>query len=230
MPRRSLLKPAERAELFAFPVDEADLIRCYTLSASDLSVIQQRRGDHNRLGFTVLLCCLRHPGFILPPDTDPPFPLLAFIGQQLQISPDVWSLYAQRAQTRREHLVELQDCLQLTLFCAADYRRLSRQLSELGRQTDHGFVIAAALVERLRQQHIILPTADVIDRLCSEALARGTRQMYEALIAPLSDRHRRSLDTARRHQEQRTDLATPATRPTQTKACVNPSEPPENHR
>jgi len=194
MPRRSLLKPAERAELFAFPVDEADLIRCYTLSASDLSVIQQRRGDHNRLGFTVLLCCLRHPGFILPPDTDPPFPLLAFIGQQLQISPDVWSLYAQRAQTRREHLVELQGWLQLTLFCAADYRRLSRQLSELGRQTDHGFVIAAALVERLRQQHIILPTADVIDRLCSEALARGTRQMYEALIAPLSDRHRRSLD------------------------------------
>ena len=138
MPRRSLLKPAERAELLAFPVDEADLIRHYTLSAPDLSVIQRRRGDHNRLGFTVLLCCLRHPGFILPPDTDPPFPLLAFIGQQLQISPDVWSLYAQRAQTRREHLVELQDWLQLTLFCAADYRRLSHQLTELGRQTDHG--------------------------------------------------------------------------------------------
>lgn len=194
MPRRSLLTPAERAELFALPADEADLIRYYTLSALDLSVIQRRRGDHNRLGFTVLLCCLRHPGFILPPDTDPPFPLLAFIGQQLQISPDVWSLYAQRAQTRREHLVELQDWLQLTLFCAADYRRLSHQLTELGRQTDHGLVIAVALVERLRQQRIILPTADVIDRLCSEAMARGTRQMYEALIAPLSDRHRRSLD------------------------------------
>ena len=64
MPRRSLLTPAERAELFALPADEADLIRYYTLSALDLSVIQRRRGDHNRLGFTVLLCCLRHPGFI----------------------------------------------------------------------------------------------------------------------------------------------------------------------
>lgn len=54
MPRRSLLKPAERAELFAFPVDEAYLIRYYTLSALDLSVIQRRRGDYNRIGFTVL--------------------------------------------------------------------------------------------------------------------------------------------------------------------------------
>lgn len=194
MPRRSLLTPAERAVLFTFPVDEADLIRYYTLSVSDLSIIQRRRGDHNRLGFTVLLCCLRHPGFILPPDVDPPFPLLAIIGRQLQISPDIWPHYAQRAQTRREHLLELQDWLQLTLFSAADYRRLAHQLAELGRQTDHGPTIAAALVERLRQQRIILPTAEVIDRLCSEALARGTRQMYEALVMPLSDQHRHALD------------------------------------
>lgn len=194
MPRRSLLTPAERAELFAFPADEAELIRRYTLSTLDLSIIRRRRGDHNRLGFTVLLCCLRYPGFILSPDAEPPFPLLAIIGQQLQISPDVWPEYAQRAQTRREHLVELQAWLQLTIFSTADYRHLAHQLAELGRQTDRGPVIAAALVERLRQQHIILPAADVIDRLCSEALARGTRQMHEALIAPLSDQHRRDLD------------------------------------
>jgi TnpA family transposase len=109
MPRRSLLTPAGRAELFAFPGDEGEIIRRYTLSTLDLSVIRRRRGDHNRLGFAVLLCCLRYPGFILPPSAEPPFSLLAIVGQQLQISPDVWSLYAQRAQTRREHLVELQD-------------------------------------------------------------------------------------------------------------------------
>lgn len=178
MPRRSLLTPAERAELFAFPGDEGEIIRRYTLSTLDLSVIRRRRGDHNRLGFAVLLCCLRYPGFILPPSAEPPFSLLAIVGQQLQISPSVWPQYAQRAQTRREHLVELQAWLQLTVFSAADYRRLAHPLAELARQTDRGPVLAAAMVDWLRQQRIILPTADVIDRLCSEALARGTRQVH----------------------------------------------------
>ncbi|MGB4948676.1 MAG: Tn3 family transposase [Candidatus Competibacter denitrificans] len=194
MPRRSLLTPAERAELFAFPGDEGEIIRRYTLSTLDLSVIRRRRGDHNRLGFAVLLCCLRYPGFILPPSAEPPFSLLAIVGQQLQISPSVWPQYAQRAQTRREHLVELQAWLQLTVFSTADYRRLAHPLAELARQTDRGPVLAAAMVDWLRQQRIILPTADVIDRLCSEALARGTRQVHEALIAPLSAQHRQALD------------------------------------
>jgi hypothetical protein len=46
----------------------------------------------------------------------------------------------------------------------------------------------------LRQQRIILPTLDVIERLCSEALTCGTRLVYEALTVPLSGYHRQALD------------------------------------
>jgi len=35
---------------------------------------------------------------------------------------------------------------------------------------------------------------DVIERVCSEALTRGTRKVYEALTSPLSDHHRSALD------------------------------------
>ncbi len=56
MPRRSLLSAAERERLLAPPDDPNDLIRHYTLSESDLSVIRQRQGAANRLGFAVLLC------------------------------------------------------------------------------------------------------------------------------------------------------------------------------
>ena len=50
------------------------------------------------------------------------------------------------------------------------------------------------MVELLRQQRIILPALDVIERVCGEALTRGTRQVYEALSAPLLDHHHRALD------------------------------------
>jgi hypothetical protein len=84
--------------------------------------------------------------------------------------------------------------LNLMPFSATDSRRLVHQLAELTQQTDRGIVLAAALVEMLRQQRILLPTLDVIERICSEALTRGTRQVHAALTASLTDHHRCALD------------------------------------
>ena len=123
MPRRSLLTPAERASLLAFPTTDDELIRHYTFSEFDLASIRQRRGNHNRLGFAVQLCYLRYPGLALPTQGEPPAPLLAFIGRQLHIEPDSWPQYAKRPGTRREHLAELQAWLNLRTFSAADHRR-----------------------------------------------------------------------------------------------------------
>jgi hypothetical protein len=102
-------------------------------------------------------------------------PLLNIVGRQLRIEPDIWPQYAQRPETRREHLLELQAWLKLTPFAVADYRRFVHQLAELAQQTDRGIVLAEALVELLRQQRIILPAVDVIERVCSEALTRAAR-------------------------------------------------------
>ncbi|MFK0380320.1 Tn3 family transposase [Pandoraea sp. NPDC090278] len=194
MPRRNLLTPAERAGLLALPATDDELIQHYTLAEPDLSVIRQRRGSHNRLGFAVQLCYLRYPGIALPTNAEPPTSLLGIISRQLQIAPDIWPQYARRPETRREHLLELQAWLKLTPFSVADHRYFVLQLSELAQQTDRGIVLAEALVGMLRQQRIILPTVDVIERVCSEALTNGTRQVYEALTTSLRDSHRRALD------------------------------------
>ena len=107
MPRRYILTASERAGLVAIPTDETELIRLYTLSEQDLSVIKQRRGDANRLGFAVLLCCLRYPGYALAAGEDPPHTFLAMISAQLGVEPESWAEYAGREETRREHLSEL---------------------------------------------------------------------------------------------------------------------------
>ncbi len=194
MPRRSLLTDAERASLLAFPSTGDDLIRYYTLSEADLSAIRQRRGNHNRLGFAVQLCYLRYPGFVLPPEIDPPKSLLTAVGRQLKIAPDVWPQYAQRPETRREHILDLQAWLGMSPFSIWHYRQAVHELAKLAQQTDRGIILAEAMVERLRQQSVILPTIDVIERVCSEALTLGTRHAYEALTEPLSDQHRQEID------------------------------------
>jgi hypothetical protein len=45
MPRQCILAAAERSALLAFPTKKSELIRLYTFSEQDLSVIKQRRGD-----------------------------------------------------------------------------------------------------------------------------------------------------------------------------------------
>ena len=193
MPHRSLLTPAESASLLSFPTTDDELIRHYTFTEPELSAIRQRRGSQNRLGFAVQLCYLRYPGYALPTDAEPPAALLALVALQLRIDAAVWPQYAQRAETRREHLAELQVWLNLAPFGRAEYRRLLHQLAELAQQTDRGIVLATALVEALRQQRIIVPAVEVIERVCAEALTCGTRQVYEALTAPLTEHHRRDL-------------------------------------
>ncbi|EOO60131.1 hypothetical protein IKE_06018 [Bacillus cereus VD196] len=43
-------------------MDERELIRCYTLSDEELQIINQQRGDYNRLGFAIQISYLRFPG------------------------------------------------------------------------------------------------------------------------------------------------------------------------
>ncbi|CAB3800659.1 Tn3 family transposase ISSod9 [Paraburkholderia ultramafica] len=76
MPRRSILSVTERDSLLALPDTEDGLIRYYTFSDSDQSLIGQRRGNLNRLGFAIQLCLLRYPGQGLAADAVVPSSLL----------------------------------------------------------------------------------------------------------------------------------------------------------
>ena len=131
MPRRSILSAAERESLLALPHTQDELIRHYTFSEPDLSLIRQRRGDANRLGVAVQLCLLRFPGQGLLPDAAVPMPLLQWIGRQLRLDPACWPQYAEREETRREHLLELRAYLGMEPFGLAHYRQAVHAATDL---------------------------------------------------------------------------------------------------
>ena len=201
MPRRSILSAAERESLLALPDTKDELIRHYTFSESDLSIIRQRRGSANRLGFAVQLSYLRFPGIILGVDQSPFPPLLKLIADQLKVGVESWDEYGQREQTRREHLIELQTVFGFQTFTMSHYRQAVRTLTELAMQTDKGVVLADAVIDHLQRQSIILPALNAIERICAEAITRANRRIYDALVDPLSDAHRRRLDDLLKRRE-----------------------------
>jgi TnpA family transposase len=194
MSRRSILSAAERDSLFALPDTQDGLIRHYTLSESDLAIINQRRGGANRLGFAVLLSYMRYPGMLLGAEHYPCQPLMHFVAAQVKVPVERWADYARRAETRREHMLELQSVFGFQLFTAKHYRAAGHDLDDLAAQTDKGIVLATTLIQSLRSQSILLPSINVIERICAEALTRATRHIHALLTESLTDAHRRQLD------------------------------------
>jgi len=194
MPRRSILSAAERDSLLALPDSDDELIRQYTFSQGDLSLIRQRRGDANRLGFAVQLCLLRFPGQGLLTDASVAASLIRWIGQQLHIDPACWPQYAEREETRREHLLELRAYLGIVPFGLAHLRQAMHATTDLALQTDKGIVLVSTLVENLRRQAIILPAMNAIERICAGAITQANRRIYAALTDTLSDDYRQRLE------------------------------------
>lgn len=196
MPRRSILSFTERQSLVAVPDDHHELIRLYSMSDADLMLVKQHRGAQNRLGFAVLLCYMRYPGILLGVGAEPSAHLLTLIANELKVSPEVWNDYGrQRAETRREHLLELQAAYGFQSFTTLrHYRAAVHSLGELASQTDKGIVLAHALADSLRSQGILLPTIDVMERICAEAITRANKHIHAALSAPLTRVHRQRLD------------------------------------
>ena len=79
-------------------------------------------------------------------------------------------------------------------FGLTHYRQAVLATTELALQTDKGIVLAVSVLDTLRHRHIILPTLDVIERVCAEGITRANRRIYEALFEPLADTHRHRLD------------------------------------
>jgi len=194
MPRRELLTPTERLQLLAFPEDAGELIRVLTLSKADIAFVCQHRGDHNRFGIAVLMAYLRFPGRTLAKDEKPHDSVLNLIAEQLQIPTAAWDLYADRDETRREHLAELLSLLDMKQFSTRHYRASSEWLQPTALQTTRGMVLAQVVVEELRKRLIVLPPVAVIERLCAEAATRAQRKILTILSEGLSPEQKSQLD------------------------------------
>ena len=193
MARKSILSTTEQNTLIAFPTGDS-LIQYYTLNETDLALISQRRSLENRLGFAIQLCYMRYPGIMLSENDIPNIEIIDFIANQLSIPSEKWVLYGSRKNTIHEHRLELQTVFGFKSFTLSHYRKKLIMLKNMAMQTDKGILLATTLIENLHEELILLPPINVIDRLCSEAITKANRKIYQSLTESLSDEHYKKLD------------------------------------
>jgi TnpA family transposase len=195
MPRRSVLSELEKQSLLDIPIDFSELSKYYLLSENDISVINQRRGNHNKLGFALLLICMRHPGIGINNDTFIPEEVVKFVAEQLKIKDyENWRKYFNREPTRREHLLEIQDLFGFRLFNGAVQQQVLISLTSVTKQTDRGVTVATCMLNWLQEHKIIAPSIQVIEKVCAEAITIGSQGFYADLITNVSDEQTQKLD------------------------------------
>jgi TnpA family transposase len=178
-----IFTPQERKRLAAFPseIAEADLIRDFTLSHSDLDLVRRQRGDQNRIGFALQLCALRYMGFC-PDDLEiVPTTALAFVADQLQASPAALHVYGARSQTRTEHLQQIQLRLGFRDATREDFRSLADWLLARALEHDKPSLLFQLACEHLHAEKIVRPGVTRIERLVMETRERAHRETFRRL-------------------------------------------------
>jgi hypothetical protein len=182
MKKHEILSPHSRAALFDPPTDPTAIVRHYTVSPQDLTLILRRRRDPNRLGFAVHLAYLRFPGRVLGAQEDPPSDMLVFIASQIDVAPGFSPAMRGAMKPRRAHLGEIQTYLGVRSFQRGDYRGIARVAIEAATGTDRGDIIVSAMIEHLRHRGVLLPASATLERIALAARALVPKRAHKSLV------------------------------------------------
>jgi hypothetical protein len=181
------LSDAQREQLSGFPaeLDDEALDRFFTLSGAEVTEARQRRGEGNRLGWSLLLCGLRMLGFCPEDATMAPAVAVRFVARQLGVDPGVLTSYGKRAQTRTDHVNQVKAFLGFRSPTAADLAEVRDWLAAEALVQDRPVVLFRLVCARLRELRLVRPGLTVIEQSLVGAAREVARRETAARVAGL---------------------------------------------
>ena len=171
------------------------------LSDADLVVIRRCRGDHNRLGYALMLCYLRFPGRALRAGERPPAPLCAFVADQIEALPSCINEYLATERNRQRHAIECQEHLGLRPFGRLAATEVTEALLARAIENDRLSFLAGAVMQECRARSIVAPPPAALERLCADLRHGARREVHRRLTRRLSAEQRTQLDALTEHRE-----------------------------
>jgi Domain of unknown function (DUF4158) len=170
-----------------------EMVRYWLLSEEDIARINERRREHNRLGYAVQLCLLRYPGWPLKTDEPAPSNLLSYVGQQLGADTDEFADYAKRDNTRQEHQLLIIKEYHFRQYGSAYSPLLRAHLENEALSADSAFTLVESAMEWLRERRVILPALATLESVVRSVRSNVERDVYWRLFGRLEESHKMEL-------------------------------------
>ena len=190
------LSDADHDRLNRFPeaVTQADLDRFFWLAPDDRSAILGLRGDHNRLGFALCVCCLRYLGFFPEPLVALPRSVVEYVAVQLQVSADSLSLYGRRSSTQRQHQRQVQALLGYRRASPLDLLALEQWLVERALEHDQPALLFEMACQYLQHNKTMRLGTTRLEKMVAMARQQAQETIYQALQPLLKPASCKALD------------------------------------
>lgn len=156
---RELLTPGERQKNQSIPEDISDWVlgTHFTLTSSDISLVNQHRRGYNRLGFAVQLCVLRYTGWTMSETEEVPHKVFEYVGSQIGVAAEEFQSYGVREATKWEHMQEIRNMYRYSIFEGPSYRRLMRHLEPYAMANSNASYLIPIALETLKGWKYVLP-------------------------------------------------------------------------
>ena len=189
---------SERERLNGFPADISteDLISHYTLTEPDKNQIQSKRGDHNRLGFSLQLGTLRYLGFCPDDLLGAPYEVIDYLANQLEYadSGTMLKIYGGREHTRTDHFQQIQNYLGFRKPDSLDFENLAVWLLARSLEHDKPTLLFNMACEWLYSGKIVRPGVTILEKIIISSRQQAQEETYNRLSFLLSDERKSFLD------------------------------------
>jgi TnpA family transposase len=164
------------------PPPQAELERAFFLDDADKALIARRRGDHNRLGFSLQMTTVRSLGLFLADPLDVPNPVLEYLADQLDIAdPSCVKRYTERRTTRFEHAEEIKAVLGLRDFAEAEHEFMAWVDARAWTTGAGPKAIFNDAVAWLLERGVLLPGVTTLARLVAQVRDEATQRLFDTL-------------------------------------------------
>ena len=167
---------------FTGPPDQSVLERFFFLDDADRDLVATKRGDHNRLGFSLQLVTVRHLGTFLEDPLDVPTVVVDYLGVQIGVAdPSCVKAYLERKQTRYDHQEEICQVYGYSPYTAAKGRLLAWVGDQAWATGDGPKTLFYSAIARLRAERVLLPGVTTLRDDVAGARNAAEDRLYEAL-------------------------------------------------
>ncbi len=193
MPTRHLSdEQRQRYARFDAAPSPDQLARYFHMDRGDREVVDGLRGDHNRLGFAVMLGSARFLGAFPGAGPDIPRPVTAFLIDQLGLEPAAgFKGYFDHGGQRIRHLALIRERYGFTEFADNGRARfrLTRWLYALcWSGDDHPGPLVERATSWLVVNKMLLPGVTVLERFVGRIRDRAQKRLWRRLVSALDEK------------------------------------------